>query len=59
MINFIDEKFREAVWVSKIPIKLDMALEDINDTEKPPSLYVSSILIYISLISPDSATSQT
>lgn len=40
MKNFIDEKFREVVWNSKIPVKIDMALEDINDVEKPASLFV-------------------
>jgi hypothetical protein len=40
MNTFIDDKFRETVWNSKIPVKIDMALEDINDVEKPPSLYV-------------------
>ena len=40
MNNFIDENFREVVWKCKIPVKIDMAIEDINDVEKPPSLYV-------------------
>ncbi len=40
MNNFIDEKIRESVWESKIAIKIDMAIEDINDVERPPSLYV-------------------
>jgi hypothetical protein len=39
---FSDEKFREVVWNTKIPVKIDMALEDINDVEKPPSLYVNN-----------------
>ncbi len=41
MNSLVDEKFRELVWNSKIPIKIDMAIEDINDVEKPPSLYVN------------------
>ena len=39
--SLVDEKFREVVWNTKIPVKIDMALEDINDVEKPPSLYVN------------------
>lgn len=41
MENFIDTQFREAMWKNKIPVKIDMAIEDINDVEKPPSFYVS------------------
>ena len=37
----IDDKLREAIWQSKIPVKIDMAIEDINDTEKPSSLFVT------------------
>ena len=37
---YADEKFREVVWSSTIPVKIDMAGEDVNDVEKPPSLYV-------------------
>jgi hypothetical protein len=44
MNSLVDEKFRELVWNTKIPIKIDMAIEDINDVEKPPSLYVNLIL---------------
>ena len=40
MNSLKDEKFREVVWHTKIPVKIDMAIEDINDVEKPPSLYV-------------------
>jgi|LauGreDrversion4_2_1035121.scaffolds.fasta_scaffold1038305_1 hypothetical protein len=40
MNSLIDEKLREAVWQTKIPIKIDMAIEDINDIEKPSSLFV-------------------
>lgn len=36
----IEIKFRELIWESKIPVKIDMALEDINDVERPSSLYV-------------------
>ncbi len=42
MQNFIDERFREVVWNSKIAVKIDMALEDVNDVEKPPSLFVNN-----------------
>ena len=42
MENIIDETLRETVWNSSIPIKIDMAIEDINDVEKPPSLYVKN-----------------
>jgi len=45
MNNFIDESFKEVVWNNKIPVKIDMAIEDINDVEKPPSLYVKIIRI--------------
>ena len=40
MNEYIDYEFKEAVWNSKIPVKIDIALEDINDIETPPSLYV-------------------
>ncbi len=44
MHSFIDENFREVVWENKIPVKIDMAIEDINDIEKPHSLYVNLAL---------------
>ena len=31
MNQFIDEEIRDAMWISKIPIKIDMAIEDVND----------------------------
>ena len=40
MENFIDEEIRHSMWNSKIPIKIDMAIEDVNDVELPNSLYV-------------------
>jgi len=40
MNQFIDEEIRDAMWISKIPIKIDMAIEDVNDVELPNSLYV-------------------
>jgi len=40
MNNFVDEKLRETLWNSKVPVKIDMAIEDVNDVERPPSLYV-------------------
>jgi len=40
MENFIDESIRDCMWNGKIPIKIDMATEDINDVEIPNSLYV-------------------
>lgn len=49
MNTMIDEKFREVVWNSKVPVKIDMALEDISDVEKPPSLYVIVLIIYSSI----------
>jgi hypothetical protein len=45
MNSYIDQKFREVVWNSTIPVKIDMAIEDVNDVEKPPSLYVRILLI--------------
>jgi hypothetical protein len=42
MENFIDEEIRNAMWNSKIPIKIDMAIEDVNDVELPNSLYVNN-----------------
>jgi hypothetical protein len=50
MNNFVEEQFREAVWDSKIPVKIDMALEDINDVEKPGTLYV--IESFLKLVPP-------
>ncbi len=44
MNSLIDEKLREAIWQTKIPIKIDMAIEDINDIEKPSSLFVNTTL---------------
>jgi hypothetical protein len=43
--NYIEENFRDVIWNTKVPVKIDMAIEDINDVEKPPSLYVLKILI--------------
>lgn len=40
MNTLIDDNLRQAIWLTKIPIKIDMAIEDINDTEKPSSLFV-------------------
>jgi hypothetical protein len=37
----MDEEIRNAMWNSKIPIKIDMAIEDVNDVELPNSLYVN------------------
>ena len=38
--NYIDEQFREELWLSKLPIKIDMAYDDVNGVEIPTSLYV-------------------
>ncbi len=46
MENYTETKYREAMWKNKIPVKIDMAIEDINDVEKPPSFYVILILYY-------------
>lgn len=40
MKTFVDVNFRETVWHSKIPVKVDIAIEDIIDVEKPNPLYV-------------------
>ena len=40
METFLDQNIRELMWNSKIPIKIDMAIEDINDVEIPNSLFV-------------------
>lgn len=40
MNEFLDYDFKDVVWNSKIPIKIDIALEDLNDIEIPASLYV-------------------
>jgi hypothetical protein len=45
MYNLIDEKIREAVWNSKIPIKIDISYSDISDIQRPPSQYVIYCLI--------------
>jgi len=50
MNALIDEKVRAAVWQTKIPIKIDMAIEDINDTEKPSSLFVLNTFNFVSSI---------
>ena len=42
MESFIEENIRDCMWSGKIPIKIDMATEDINDVEIPNSLYVIS-----------------
>lgn len=44
MNSLIDQNLREAVWQTKVPIKIDMAIEDINDIEKPSSLFVYTTL---------------
>jgi hypothetical protein len=41
---YIEDNFRDVIWNTKVPVKIDMALEDINDVEKPPSLYVIKML---------------
>lgn len=56
MNTLVDDKLREAVWQTKIPIKIDMAIEDINDIEKPSSLFVL-LSLFRSLISPEIITS--
>lgn len=40
METFSDDNIRDCMWNGKIPIKIDMAIEDINDVEIPNSLYV-------------------
>jgi hypothetical protein len=40
MNSFIEDKFQEEMWNSKIPVKIEMAFEDILDVEKPNCLYV-------------------
>jgi len=40
MENFIEENIHDCMWNGKIPIKIDMAFEDVNDVEIPNSLYV-------------------
>ena len=49
MNSLIDEKLREAVWQTRIPIKIEMAIEDINDTEKPSSLFVNNHIYQFSI----------
>ena len=44
-MDFYDDKLIECVWNAKIPIKVDMAIGDIADIEKPPSLFVYFIFI--------------
>ena len=43
MSILVDDKLRQSIWLTKIPIKIDMAIVDINDTEKPSSLFVFKI----------------
>jgi len=38
--ELLDEDIRDAVWNSLIPIKIDMAREDINNLDIPASIYV-------------------
>jgi len=39
-IELVDEEIRDAVWNCMIPIKVDMAREDINNIEIPSCIYV-------------------
>ncbi len=39
-IDYAVEEIRDAVWNSLIPVKIDMAREDINTLDTPSSIYV-------------------
>jgi hypothetical protein len=53
MNTYTDQKFREVVWNSTIPVKIDMAIEDVNDVERPPSLYVKILILLLSIMFPE------
>ena len=46
-LDLLDEDIRDAVWNSLIPVKIDMAREDINNHNIPSSIYVIQITIYL------------
>lgn len=39
-LNDIDERFQESVWESRIPIRIEMASNDLMTSEIPITLYV-------------------